>query len=244
MRILVIGESCKDIFVYGLVNRLCPEAPVPVFSPLEQLENGGMAMNVKNNIQAMGAQVDIQTNNNWETITKTRFIDKRTNHMVMRLDNNDNTISKTKYLDSIKYEKYSAIIISDYNKGFLSEKDILKISTNHDCTFLDTKKILGDWCRNVKFIKINNYEYEKTKDQISAELEAKMIVTLGPNGCRHHGITYPVKKTEIKDVAGAGDTFVAALAFKYVETEDMEKSIVFANESATRVVQKRGVSTV
>jgi sugar/nucleoside kinase (ribokinase family) len=75
-------------------------------------------------------------------------------------------------------------------------------------------------------------------------MESKMIVTLGPNGCRHRGITYPVKKTEIKDVAGAGDTFVAALAFKYVETNDMEKSLVFANDSATKVVQKRGVGTV
>jgi len=244
MRILVIGESCKDVFVYGAVNRMCPEAPVPILAPLEQMENGGMAMNVKNNIQTLGAQVDIQTNDNWETITKTRFIDKRTNHMIMRLDHNDNSISRNKYLNSIRYDKYSAIIISDYNKGFLSEEDVLNISLQHDCTFLDTKKILGEWCNNVKFIKINNYEYERTKDKISEELQSKIIVTLGPNGCRHRGMTYPVKKTEIKDVAGAGDTFIAALAFKYVETQDIEKSIIFANESATKVVEKRGVNTI
>ena len=28
--ILIIGESCEDIYVYGEVNRISPEAPVPV----------------------------------------------------------------------------------------------------------------------------------------------------------------------------------------------------------------------
>ena len=32
-KILVIGESCLDIFQYGDCKRLCPEAPVPVFNP-------------------------------------------------------------------------------------------------------------------------------------------------------------------------------------------------------------------
>ena len=32
MKILVIGETCKDVFNYGRVDRLCPEAPVPVFN--------------------------------------------------------------------------------------------------------------------------------------------------------------------------------------------------------------------
>jgi bifunctional ADP-heptose synthase (sugar kinase/adenylyltransferase) len=30
--ILVIGETCRDVFVYCDSNRLCPEAPVPVLN--------------------------------------------------------------------------------------------------------------------------------------------------------------------------------------------------------------------
>ena len=30
MKILVIGDSCIDIFKYGKVTRIAPEAPVPV----------------------------------------------------------------------------------------------------------------------------------------------------------------------------------------------------------------------
>ena len=38
MKILVIGDSCKDVFIYGTANRLCPEAPVPVFIPKRRLK--------------------------------------------------------------------------------------------------------------------------------------------------------------------------------------------------------------
>jgi len=37
---------------------------------------------------------------------------------------------------------------------------------------------------------------------------------------------------------------LAALVKKYVETKDIKQSIVFANECATLVVQKRGVSAL
>ena len=50
MKVLVIGDSCTDKFVYGECNRICPEAPVPVFNPIEQKSNGGMAKNVFNNL--------------------------------------------------------------------------------------------------------------------------------------------------------------------------------------------------
>ena len=43
MSILVIGDSCIDIFIYGDIDRVCPEAPVPVFKPTSQTENPGMA---------------------------------------------------------------------------------------------------------------------------------------------------------------------------------------------------------
>ena len=70
MSILVIGESCLDVFTYGECNRMCPEAPVPVFNPIDVVENGGMAMNVYNNLIKMGTQVDIITNQNYEGIKK------------------------------------------------------------------------------------------------------------------------------------------------------------------------------
>lgn len=46
MRVVVYGDACVDVFVYGNCPRLCPEAPVPVFIPLEKVTNDGMALNV------------------------------------------------------------------------------------------------------------------------------------------------------------------------------------------------------
>ena len=55
---------------------------------------------------------------------------------------------------------------------------------------------------------------------------------------------YPVAKVEIRDVAGAGDSFIAGLVVKYIQDENIIDAIKFANSCATRVVQKRGVSIV
>ena len=42
-KVLVIGDSCTDVFVYGDIDRIAPEAPVPVIKTLYQKENPGMA---------------------------------------------------------------------------------------------------------------------------------------------------------------------------------------------------------
>ena len=243
MKILVIGESCRDIFNYGVCSRLCPEAPVPIFNPIHSVENGGMARNVYRNILSLNTEANLFTNENWKDVTKTRFIDFRSNHMFMRCDANDKQYGRAN-LKRLRYKNYDAIVISDYNKGFLTEEDIEHISSKHSCTFLDTKKVLGEWCKNIKFIKINNYEYNKTKHTLSQEIEDKLIITMGPDGCKYQDITYPVPKVEIKDASGAGDTFISGLTVKYTQTKDIEESIKFANQCATSVVQKRGVNTV
>jgi bifunctional ADP-heptose synthase (sugar kinase/adenylyltransferase) len=239
-RVLVIGETCRDIFNYGVCNRLCPEAPVPIFKPYETIENPGMATNVQRNIISLGVKANLITNENWKNITKTRHIDQRTNHMFIRIDKNDDDYKKCD-LSNVNFDLYDAIVISDYNKGFISEEDIIFISENHDCVFMDTKKILGSWCDKVSYIKINISEYKKTKHNITPHIEKKLIITLGSQGCKYNDIIYSVPRVDIKDTSGAGDTFVSGLVVNYIKTQNIEESIIFANECATDVVQRRGV---
>ncbi len=243
MKILVIGESCLDIFHYGECRRLCPEAPVPVFSSVETKENGGMAMNVYNNVKSINKNVDILTNLNWKTIKKTRFVETNSNHMFMRLDENDNKYGKFVFDRSIICD-YDAIIVSDYNKGFLQISDLVYISTEHPLTFLDTKKTLGEWSENFTFVKINGVEYDKTLHTITDKMRKNLIVTQGKKGCMYNGKRFNVPLVEVKDVSGAGDTFISALCCEYLKTKDTNKAITFANECATKVVQKKGVSTI
>jgi len=242
-KILVIGETCKDVFCYGKVERLCPEAPAPVFNPIDQVENCGMAMNVRQNIISLGTECDIVTNQNWAHVIKTRYIHKNTNQMFIRIDVNDDIIGACD-VKSIDFKQYSLVVISDYCKGFLTTEDINYIASNHDCVFLDTKKKLGDWCSPAKYIKINNYEYERSAEVLPKSLKEKLIITLGSRGCLYRDKVYEVESVDIKDVSGAGDTFLSGLVVKYLQTRNIEESLKFANECATTVVQKKGVSTV
>lgn len=249
INILVIGDSCTDVFTYGDAIRLAPEGPAPVFNPLYSKSNGGMASNVASNISAIGANVKLITQE--EEIVKTRYIDERTNFLLLRIDANDKTSSiaknvLNKILDNhFDDKKYDAIIISDYCKGFLTEEDIELIATRNSNVFLDTKKILGEWCNDVTFIKINHTEYDRTKHTIDyLGLYGKMIITRSDEGCEYNNVLYPVEKVNIKDVSGAGDTFISGLVCEYIRTNDIVKAIKFAQECATQVVQKKGVCTI
>ena len=111
---------------------------------------------------------------------------------------------------------------------------------------MDTKKILGEWCKEIDYIKVNYSEYLKSKSFIEKSdwIKNKLIVTRGKYGCDYNGKNFPTKDVSIKDVAGAGDTFLSGLIFKYIQTNSIEQSIRFANLCSTQVVQKRGVSII
>ena len=242
-KVLVIGESCDDVFVYGGVNRLCPEAPAPVFNPSFKIKNAGMAGNLSNNMSKLVIRHELVTNPNVTEIKKIRYVDERSNMIFIRVDENDDKI-KGFDVKSMDFSKYDVVVIADYCKGFLSEKDISYIIDKSKKVFLDTKKILGKWCEHAFIIKINSLEFNRTKHTLTEKLSDKVICTIGQDGCRFRGKIYPVKKVEIKDVSGAGDTFLAGLVYKFCMTGDIEKAIGFANACSTSVVQKRGVSSV
>lgn len=244
VNILVIGDSCTDRFVYGFVNRLAPEAPIPILKVDCIKENFGMAGNVKRNLEALGVTVDLITNN--EAILKTRYVEETLNYSLLRVDNEVPIQSLTENdLENINWKIYDAIIISDYNKGFLDEEIIKEICTKHNLVFLDTKKKLGDWCKEATFIKINHSEFKNNVDKdIYKEIKNNLIITLGSEGCKFNNVIYPVEEVQIRDIAGAGDTFLAGLVYQYLETKDIIKAIQFAQECATKVVTKRGVATI
>lgn len=238
-KILIIGDSCRDVHIYCSSNRMCPDKPVPILKIIDQSDNPGMAKNVYRNIKSIINSCDILTNSNWYNITKTRYIHKSTNHMFFRLDSAEEI--KRININSVKYN-YDHIVISDYDKGFLTEEDIEIITSNHDSVFLDTKKILGAWANKVKFIKINNHEFERSKNYINSKIFQKTIKTCGEEGCYFLNKRFPVEQQEVIDVSGAGDSFLAGLVIEYSRSLDIEKSIKYANECASRVVSQKGVT--
>ena len=242
MKVLVIGDGCDDVYVYGDCDRLCPDAPVPVFIPKHSTTVGGMAINVFNNLKSLGVDCDLMTNN--KKISKTRYVDDKTNQMIVRIDVGEENVDRIN-INNINFKKYDFIVISDYCKGFVTESDIMEICSKFKNVIIDTKKILGDFCKEAKFIKVNESEFIKSKDYINLnDFKENLIITLGSKGCQFKDKIYPVSKVEVKDQTGAGDTFVASFVDKFLLTNNVEESLIYANKCATVVVQKRGVCTI
>ena len=162
MKVLVIGDSCKDKFIYGKCERICPEAPVPVFNPVNQVTNGGMTKNVFSNLKSLAPKWTIDLITNDQQISKTRLVDIKTNQMLVRIDEND-TCARVPNVTSLGH--YDAVVISDYNKGFLRKKDIEILLDKYPLSFIDSKKIFGDYIKKASFIKINQSEFNKIENR-------------------------------------------------------------------------------
>jgi len=259
MNVLIIGESCKDVFVYGDIERISPEAPVPVFVPTHTESNDGMAKNVSNNVESLGMNIHTVTNKNG--IVKKRYVENRSGQMVLRVDEHDyceriqksllSGLVKNKFeqppfgFDTQREDHYDAIIISDYCKGFLKEDDIQYICENNKNVFVDTKKKLGKWIEFADYIKLNEFEYNRNHKLLSDKgFEKKLIITMGNKGCKWNGKEFPVDEVKIGDVSGAGDTFIAGLVRGYLDTQDIESAIKFAQKCTNIVVQEPGVTIV
>ena len=228
MKILLIGDSCIDKYVYGDAKRLSPEAPVPVLNYIRSVSTEGMAWNVFNNLNAFGAEVDMITQE--EEIVKTRYIDKKSNQQILRVD-------EEYEVEELKFEKpednYDALVISDYNKGFITQEKLFEIVYSFQGpVFVDTKKQeIPHGC----FTKVNDIEYENLKTPTD-----RLIITRGGKGAEYQGKLYPAEKVNVFDVAGAGDTFLAALVVGYIQSKSIQTAIPLANKAAAIAVSHAG----
>ena len=228
-QILLIGDSCIDEYQYGTVDRISPEAPVPIFKYIRSEEKPGMVYNVKNNLENLGCQVTLLTR---DPSRKIRLIDSRTGHHITRIDRDVLSVPVDILLSELDYD---AIVISDYNKGVVTYRlveDLIKTST---CPiYIDTKK------KDLKrfegaIVKINSLEYS-----LANSYPSELIVTLGKEGARYKDTTYPAPFIEVTDVCGAGDTFLASLVYFHLATCNMNLAIPLANKASAVTVQKIG----
>lgn len=174
-------------------------------------------------------------------------------------------------LDMLFVSNPSIIIISDYNKGTISKasKVINRAKELGIKTLVDPKKRLEEY-KGAYVLKPNLKEFSEwagldtslnEEDLINSIgsrklLEAmeylkveNLIVTLGSNGAILVDSEYSIKKIEAlpvkaKDVTGAGDSFIAALAVALSENNNITKAISFATKVAGIAVTKKGTSYV
>ena len=240
MKVLLLGDSCEDEYIYGNCDRLSPEAPVPVMKLGRVETKSGMAGNVCLNLQAFNLNITFLTNT--EKITKTRFIDEGSNYQILRVDSEQRT---KPMLVPVSTGNFDAVVISDYDKGYVDYNlfDILAPKNPNIKIFVDTKKKKLPTQYNNIVYKINKKEFELL-DPDHIPRGENMIVTHGANGALWNKKQFTVPITRVFDVTGAGDTFLAALVWYYIQLPSMEEAIAFANRCAAVAVQNPGTYTL
>jgi D-beta-D-heptose 7-phosphate kinase/D-beta-D-heptose 1-phosphate adenosyltransferase len=240
---LVIGDACIDKYHYGHCERLSLEAPVVILRHSHSEEREGMCLNVVNNLRAFDQYAAVDKIYNKELIYKERFVDLKTRQHLLRFDVGESgllTPLSEASIKKLKIETYATVIISDYNKGFITTEAGGLIA--HICEengiplFVDSKKEDLSCFKNA-IIKINEDEFKKVTEYPA---NYELIVTMGASGARWRDEVYKTRKCEVFDVSGAGDTFLAALVVEYSKTQSLPKAIKFANKCARIVVQKFG----
>lgn len=193
-KILVIGDLMLDRFILGDINKISPEAPVPILELREQRSLLGGAGNVVNNLRALGSKVYVsgivgddeegreilnQIRNlnvdsgifidNRTTTVKTRVISKR--QQLIRIDKETtgeiNESIENKIIEYAKGIEFDAVVFSDYMKGVVTSKILNNLRE------LNKKIIIGP--------KINfSLDYSKTilianQDKIADLLKIKIL---------------------------------------------------------------------
>jgi len=260
---LVIGDIMLDHYIIGNVERLSPEAPVPIVNVNDNIYKIGGAGNVALNLSNLGintfivgeigndysAEVlkdlfkenGISTKNlikkKGSTTTKTRIMGGQ--QQMVRLDYEElstgpSEIELKKILKLISNSP-SAIIISDYEKGFLSAlalKKIIQAANKKNIPLLvDPKGKELEKYRGATAITPNKKEAyllanltdkdEKFLDSSLKKLIKKynfnyIAMTQGELGIKHITTNkveeFPTRTSEqVFDVSGAGDTVIATL---------------------------------
>jgi len=187
-------------------------------------ERLGMAYNVAANLKSFGITALLRVPS--QMSRKIRYVDLRTQDHLLRVDHD---VEPEPYM--VEAYDYDAIVISDYDKGFVTDEAIHAIrAAFKGPIYMDTKKPnLGDFPSI--YIKINERELFESTSLPDPEM---LIVTYGAKGAGHLKQLHRAPATEVVDVCGAGDVFLAALVAKHLETQDMDTAIQFANEKAAK----------
>jgi D-beta-D-heptose 7-phosphate kinase/D-beta-D-heptose 1-phosphate adenosyltransferase len=287
MNIIVLGDIMLDINHICETSRQAPEAPIPIYEIKKTSYILGGAGNVAKNLSNIKTNVEIITvlgddmygkkiqemldtlniknkcyiDNKRNTTQKNRLF--YSNKLVNRHDiENTNDIDiniETMIYNYIseKITKLDAIIISDYNKGVITEKlckKIISIANNNSIpTFIDPKlkninKYSNCFCFKPNMSEAIQLTKETNIDLIFSSIKThinpnNIIITDGSNGIylNNSEINYKHKEEiNVIDVTGAGDIALCVLVYIWLLEKDINLGCSIANFICGKSVQYLG----
>lgn len=291
-KILVAGDLMLDRYWTGSTSRISPEAPVPVVKVGEDTDRLGGAANVALNLASLGCAASVHgitgtdeiadrlrnlaldaglncffdSPSNATTITKLRIISRHQQLIRMDFEDSFADLDKAKLISNYEsdLEGCSAVVLSDYGKGSLSEsQQMIQLARARNIPVLiDPKGSDFDRYREATLITPNLSEFElvagpSTSDaQLLEKGEAMrseygwsaLLITLGERGMAlieqdQAPLLVPTQAKEVFDVTGAGDTVIATLAACIGSDADLALATRISNLAAGIVVGKLGTAT-
>lgn len=213
VKALVCGDAINDVYHFGRVPRICPEAPAPIFvedNSLEETRRGG-ADNVAHQLEALGCSVATLFSNK-RSVKHRYFVG---HHLVFRRDQ-DKTGSPPAYVNNL--DQYDVIVLSDYSKGFLTPEfcqTIIPKAVKYGIPVVVDPKG-ADWTKYYGCTAIcpNSKEYAGWQSGGPFDL---LCVKRGEQGIDilrkgREQVNIPARARHVFDVTGAGDGVVAAIS--------------------------------
>lgn len=295
-KVYIIGDIILDEYVWSRVDRISPEAPIPIAKMLKKTYVLGGAANVAHNISSLGGKAILIgrfgldkegtvlektlrekkiipgiliKDKDFPTITKIRIVSGM--HQLLRIDREEDVPLKKEdenkilnYLNTIP--KNSVVIVSDYNKGIVTEKIAARISllsknkkirTLVDPTPKTIHKIQFPFIVKPNKAAAEIFANKKISDnfdniidivrKINTTTRAEYaLITLGPQGMILYGKNtfekLPALIRDVFDVSGAGDTTIAVLGAALSCGISLKKSLVLSAVAAGLVVGKIGTA--
>ncbi|MCS7151772.1 MAG: PfkB family carbohydrate kinase, partial [Endomicrobia bacterium] len=142
-RIVVVGDIMLDRYIWGNVERISPEAPVPVVDVMKETQSLGGCGNVANNITSVGGKAYIVTlvgNDNYAEELKSILVEKGVNIEGIFVDSQRPTTVKTRIIahnqQVVRVDKESRVQITpqifekikDYIESIKTKVDAILIS--------------------------------------------------------------------------------------------------------------------
>lgn len=243
MKIIVIGDYISDVYTFGTATRLCPEAPVPIVVPECWKESWGGAGLVCEQLASLV----------WNQSVEARFLSfsKKQrffagNHLICRLDEDGCKPDQEHLLmpvTSEDLENFDAFVVSDYGKGGMTW-DLSRqiVDTGKPC-FVDSKNAWD--CYEGQNVTLFPNEIEAAQMQpLDYAQFGKVVNKLGARGCRMGTDLIPATVSEVVDVTGAGDIFMASFVYAWSIQLPPEHCLRFANEMAGESCRHRGTFVV
>ena len=149
-------------------------------------------------------------------------------------------------------------VITDYNKNTIHPKIKISEYINMKKTIIDSKKTSLEIVKGAKlftgnFLELQNLlKNDLNQEDVMKELNQlrdfynfeHVVTTLGPKGCVLSNVNnsknFKTEKVEVSDVTGAGDNFIATLAFMLWKNKSIIESIDISLKYATESVKHVG----